>query len=113
MDNVGKPVAIDLHIGRRPIVSLGNSDGDLQMHQWVDAGTEHPHLSLYVHHTDAVREWDYDSEQCTNADLTDGCSNEVGVLDQGLTEATAKGWTVVDMENDWDYVFPFEMSAGS
>jgi hypothetical protein len=25
-----------------------------------------------------------------------------------LTEAAAKGWTVVDMKNDWNRVFAFE-----
>jgi len=25
-----------------------------------------------------------------------------------LTEAAARGWTVVDMKNDWNRVFPFE-----
>ena len=30
-DNVFKPVAIQRHIGRRPIAAFGNSDGDLQM----------------------------------------------------------------------------------
>jgi hydroxymethylpyrimidine pyrophosphatase-like HAD family hydrolase len=30
-DNVFKPVAIQSHIGRRPIAAFGNSDGDLQM----------------------------------------------------------------------------------
>lgn len=95
-DNVGKPVGINQHIGRRPIASFGNSDGDLQMHQWVDAGAEHPHFSLYIHHTDAAREWNYDAMP----------DNEVGVLDNGLKEAQAKGWTVVDMEKDWTQVFP-------
>jgi phosphoglycolate phosphatase-like HAD superfamily hydrolase len=36
-DNVGKPVAIHKHIGRRPIAAFGNSDGDLQMLQWATA----------------------------------------------------------------------------
>ena len=30
-DGPGKPVGINEHIGRRPIASFGNSDGDLQM----------------------------------------------------------------------------------
>ena len=34
-DNVGKPVGIHMHIGRRPIAAFGNSDGDLQMLQWT------------------------------------------------------------------------------
>mgnify|MGYP001818244398 FL=1 len=32
-DKAGKPVGIQMHIGRRPIASFGNSDGDLQMLQ--------------------------------------------------------------------------------
>ena len=35
-DKSGKPVAIQQHIGRRPIAAFGNSDGDLQMLQsWI------------------------------------------------------------------------------
>jgi phosphoglycolate phosphatase-like HAD superfamily hydrolase len=37
-DNVEKPAAIQKHIGRRPIASFGNSDGDLEMLQWTTAG---------------------------------------------------------------------------
>ena len=33
-----------------------------------------------------------------------GCHSEGDTLD----EATAKGWTVVDMKNDWKTVFPAE-----
>jgi hypothetical protein len=29
-----------------------------------------------------------------------------GKLDKALDEATAKGWTVVDMKTDWNTVFP-------
>ena len=28
-DKAGKPVGIQMHIGRRPIAAFGNSDGDL------------------------------------------------------------------------------------
>ena len=94
-DKEGKPVGIQSHIGRRPIFSAGNSDGDLQMHQWTQAG-EGPRFSLYVHHTDAEREWAYDRE------------SHIGRLDKGLDEAKAKGWTVIDMKNDWKKVFAFE-----
>ena len=34
-DGPGKPVGINAHIGRRPIASFGNSDGDLQMLEWA------------------------------------------------------------------------------
>jgi hypothetical protein len=32
----------------------------------------------------------------------------LGKLDVALAEAKAKGWTVVDMKNDWKCVYPFE-----
>ncbi len=92
-DKVGKPVGINRHIGRRPIMAFGNSDGDLQMLQWTYAG-DGPRFSLYVHHTDAEREWAYDRE------------SHIGQLDKGLDEARAKGWTVVDMKNDWKTIYP-------
>ena len=92
-DKAGKPVGIQMHIGRRPIAAFGNSDGDLQMLQWAAAGAG-PRFCLYVHHTDAEREWAYDRE------------SSIGRLDEGLDEAQSRGWTVVDMKNDWKSIFP-------
>jgi len=92
-DRDGKPEAINRIIGRRPIAAFGNSDGDLQMLQWTDAGPR-PHFCLYVHHTDAVREYAYDR------------TSKIGRLDKGLDEAAKHGWTVVDMKNDWKTIFP-------
>jgi phosphoserine phosphatase len=93
-DNVEKPAAIQKHIGRRPIAAFGNSDGDLAMLQWTTAG-KGARFALIVRHTDAVREWQYDR-------------NATGQLDKALDEANTKGWTVVDMKNDWRRIFPFE-----
>jgi len=94
-DKAGKPVAINQHIGRRPIAAFGNSDGDLQMLQWTTAGSG-ARFALLVHHTDAEREWAYDR------------TSSIGRLDKALDEAQAKGWTVLDMKNDWKTIFPFE-----
>jgi phosphoserine phosphatase len=94
-DKAGKPVGINSHIGRRPIAAFGNSDGDLQMLQWTAAGSG-ARLCLYLRHTDDVREWAYDRQ------------SHVGRLDKGLDEAVARGWTVVDMKNDWRVVYAFE-----
>jgi len=94
-DKEGKPVAIHQQIGRRPIAAFGNSDGDLQMLQWTTAG-QGPRFALYVHHTDGEREWAYDR----NASM--------GGLDKGLDEAQAKGWTVVDMKQDWKVIYAHE-----
>jgi len=94
-DGAGKPVGINTHIGRRPIAAFGNSDGDLQMMQWTAAG-KGARLCLYVHHTDAEREWAYDRKSA------------VGRFDKGLDEAKSKGWTVVDIKNDWKVIFLFD-----
>jgi phosphoglycolate phosphatase-like HAD superfamily hydrolase len=92
-DKEGKPVGIQRHIGRRPIAAFGNSDGDLQMLQWTAAGSG-TRFCLYVHHTDAAREWAYDRD------------SQIGKLDKGLDEAKAKGWTVVSMKDDWKRIYP-------
>ncbi len=94
-DKAGKPVGINQHIGRRPLAAFGNSDGDLQMLQWTAAG-EGPRFCLYVHHNDAEREWAYDRK------------SHIGRLDKGLDEATARGWTVVSMKDDWRRIFPYD-----
>lgn len=94
-DKEGKPLAIQKTIGRRPIAAFGNSDGDLQMLQWT-CDTAGPRFCLYVHHTDAAREWAYDR------------ASSIGRLDKGLDQAKAKGWTVVDMKTDWKRIFAFE-----
>jgi len=94
-DKEGKPVAINHHIGRRPIAAFGNSDGDLQMLQWTCAA-DGARLCVYVHHTDEKREWAYDRE------------SHIGRLDKGLDQAESDGWTVVDMKHDWNVIFSFE-----
>ncbi len=94
-DKEGKPVAIHQYIGKKPIFASGNSDGDLQMLQYTDSNT-YPSFQLYLHHTDAEREWAYDRD------------SHIGKLDKGLDEANAKGWTVIDMKNDWNTIFPFQ-----
>jgi phosphoglycolate phosphatase-like HAD superfamily hydrolase len=94
-DGPGKPESIEAIIGRRPVLAFGNSDGDLQMLQWTAAGNGKHFMGL-VHHTDAKREWAYDRE------------SKIGTLNKALDEATAKGWTVVDMANEWKRIYPFD-----
>jgi len=92
-DKAGKPVGIYEHIGRRPILAFGNSDGDVQMLEYTTGGAGR-RLGLFVHHTDADREYAYDRK------------SHVGTLDAGLDRADAMGWIIVDMEKDWNRVFP-------
>jgi phosphoglycolate phosphatase-like HAD superfamily hydrolase len=92
-DKAGKPVGIYEHIGRRPILAFGNADADMQMVEYTMAG-EGRRLGLFVHHTDAEREFAYDRK------------SHVGTLDKALDQADAKGWIIVDMKNDWKTILP-------
>ena len=96
-DKDGKPLNIQKIIGKKPVFSSGNSDGDLQMMQWA-ASNKYKSFMLYVHHTDSVREWAYDRE------------SHIGRLDKGLDQAQKEGWTVIDMKNDWKVIYPFELN---
>lgn len=91
-DKGGKPIGIHQHIGQKPYVAFGNSDGDLQMLQWTATQGENS-LMVYIHHTDEEREWAY------------GRESHIGKLDKGLDEAMEKGWTVVDMKKDWKTIW--------
>jgi phosphoglycolate phosphatase-like HAD superfamily hydrolase len=94
-DGPGKPVGIQQHIGRRPVMAFGNSDGDLQMLQYTTAGPG-ARFGLIVHHTDADREWAYDR------------TSHVGKLNKALDDAPKAGWTVVDMKTEWKVIYPFQ-----
>ena len=65
------------------------------MLQWTAGGTG-PRFMGLVHHTDATREFAYDRQ------------SKIGKLDKALDDAMEKGWTVVDMKNDWSKVFSFQ-----
>ena len=98
-DGPGKPEGINRFIGRHPIFAFGNSDGDKEMLEWTAACQRLCFMGL-VHHTDAVREYAYDRD------------SKVGHVRQALLdEATGKGWTVVDMKNDWKTIFPPQRQA--
>lgn len=96
-DKEGKPEGINKFIGRKPVFSSGNSDGDLQMMRWA-ASNRLKSFMLYVHHTDSIREWAYDRK------------SKIGRLDKGLDEAKEQGWTVIDMKKDWKVIYPFELA---
>lgn len=91
-DGNGKPLAIQRHIGQRPIIAVGNSDGDVPMLRYTTEGNG-PRLGVLVHHTDGEREYAYDRDSA------------FGRLDQGLEQAEADDWTVIDMAQDWRTVY--------
>jgi phosphoglycolate phosphatase-like HAD superfamily hydrolase len=94
-DGPGKPVGIQSHIGRRPVMCFGNSDGDFHMLQYTTAAAG-PRFGLIVRHTDGDREWKYDRE------------SHVGKLDKALDAAPKAGWTVVDMKAEWKVIYPVQ-----
>jgi hypothetical protein len=65
----------------------------MQMIEYTLAG-DGLRLGLFVHHTDADREYAYDRK------------SHVGTLDKALDQATGEGWIIVDMKKDWRSVFP-------
>ena len=93
-DKSGKPVAIHQFLGRRPIACFGNSDGDKAMLEYTTINNPHPSFGLIVHHTDADREYAYDSSPKSS-----------GKLVEALADAPKRGWIVVDMKADWEKIF--------
>ena len=91
-DGPGKPVGVNQFIGRRPVIAVGNSDGDFEMLEYTTTG-DGPRLGVYIHHDDAEREYAYDR------------GATFGGLARGLDEAEARGWLVVSMKKDWNHIF--------
>ena len=102
-DKADKPVGINQHIGRRPIMAFGNSRGDQEMLEYTEAGSG-ARFELLVLHDDAAREYAYGPAQ----GLPDV---KLGAFTQAVyDEAQKSGWTVVSMKNDWKQVFPAAQS---
>ncbi len=86
-DGAQKPVRIWSRIGRRPILAVGNADGDAPMLSWT-GGPDRPALRLVVRHDDDEREYAYSAG-----------------AERLLRRAHADDWTVVSMRDDWTTVF--------
>ncbi len=91
-DGPGKPVGIEEVIGRRPILAVGNSDGDFEMLEYT-TGAPGPRLGVIVHHDDGTREYAYDR------------ASSFGHLERALDAAPGRGWLVVSMKDDWRTIY--------
>ena len=100
-DREEKVANIGLHIGRRPLLCFGNSDGDLAMLRYTKSGPG-PRLALLLHHDDAKREFVYDRDF------------KLSPLADALDRAEDYGITLVSMQRDWNSVFtPAESESRS
>ena len=100
-DRAGKPVGINLFIGKRPFAAFGNADGDREMLEWTAAG-QGARLKMLVLHDDSEREYAYGPAGGQPDTKVGRFSEEL------MAEAQNKGWIVISMKNDWKVVFPFE-----
>lgn len=93
-DKDGKPAGIHQHIGRRPVMCVGNSDGDQAMLEYTTIGNPRPSLGVLIHHTDSEREYAYDAHPPAS-----------GKLVTALQAAKPNAWVVVDMRLHWNTMF--------
>jgi len=86
-DREGKAIHIQTKIGKRPVIAVGNSTGDLEMLQLT---ASHPkvHLNLVLRHDDPKREYQYE---------------DYG--HQIYRFAKSRGWTIVSMKDDFKSIF--------
>ncbi|NOX70732.1 MAG: haloacid dehalogenase-like hydrolase [Gammaproteobacteria bacterium] len=85
-----KAINIDLHIGKRPLLVMGNAGGrgDIGMMNYSQ-GRKGVSLQLLIDHDDAAREFAYAEDD--NA---------------SLNAAKKNGWRVISMKDDWSVIYP-------
>ncbi|GER89556.1 acid phosphatase [Dictyobacter vulcani] len=88
-EGAGKAINIHLHIGRQPILAVGNSNGDLDMLLYIE-DQQRPTLPLLIHHDDAEREFAYEHG-----------------AEKALQTATERDWQIISMKNDFKHIFSF------
>jgi len=94
-DREGKPAGIHQFIGRRPVLAVGNSDGDQSMLEYTTLENPRPSLGVLLHHTDGDREYAYDAQPKSS-----------GKLSTALADAPRRNWLVIDFRRDFATLFP-------
>jgi len=89
-DGDAKPVQIWDRIGRRPILAVGNANGDMPMLEFTEAAP-HRSLCMLIGHDDGERE----------------IASSSGA-EHAVAAAAENGWTLVSMRHDWEKVFTFD-----
>ena len=86
-DRHGKPINIHLHIGRPPVIAVGNANGDIEMMEYCEASGR-PFLNVLLQHDDAEREYAY-----------------AHGAERIQTVARERGWVTASMKQDFATVF--------
>jgi haloacid dehalogenase-like hydrolase len=94
-DGPEKPIQIWTHVGRRPLLAGGNSNGDIAMLDFV-RHQDRPSLRLLVLHDDAEREFAYTSG-----------------AEKALKQADSSSLTLVSMKDDFATVFATVFASAS
>jgi phosphoserine phosphatase len=89
-DQNGKPVGIQIHIGQRPIFSVGNEGGkgDIAMCEYCQSN-HYPSFQMIVNHDDSTREYFYQEKDSAS-----------------LKACVKNNWHIINMKQDWKTVFP-------
>lgn len=83
-----KVIAIENEIGRRPVLSFGNSSGDFAMLNYATANPEYPGLGFLVVADDTEREY--------------GNEEKAASMRQEIED---QGWVGISMRDDWTTIY--------
>lgn len=85
-----KPINIEREIGKKPILAVGNSDGDIAMMEYTTID-HNPSLAILIHHDDSDREYSY-----------------IKGTEKALNLAKKYGWKIVSMKKEFKQIYPWE-----
>lgn len=98
-DGAGKPVGIENHIGKRPIIAVGNSGGDFEMFQYTDTGVNNS-LIVLINHDDCEDEYEYNNVPFVTDQSGDPLNESLD-----YAQSHQDNWIVVSMEQDFNTIF--------
>ncbi|NES74825.1 MULTISPECIES: HAD family phosphatase [unclassified Okeania] len=101
-DQEGKPVGIELFIGKQPIIAVGNSSGDFEMFKYTDAGVGNS-LIVLINHDDCEREYKYNDVPGSTHIDDDGL--EVPDNESLDYAQNHENWIVASMKDDFNTIF--------
>ena len=103
-DHAGKPIGINLFVGKRPSAAFGATrDGDRADARVGDGRARAAHYGLLVLHDDQVREYAYAARR-----FPAGCAQGRHLSPRRCwTRRESRGWTIVSMKSAWKRIFSF------